>query len=95
MSKEKKGKWNPLLIYTVFLKLVSAVREFGVKKYGAPEDWRTTNRHEHVAAALRHIYEYQDGIKQDKESGLHPLAHASTNLMFILEAEDANNRGSE
>jgi Domain of unknown function (DUF5664) len=36
-------------------------------------------------SALRHIRDFLDGKDLDKESGLHTLYHATTNLAFLIE----------
>jgi len=62
--------------------------ETGAKKYG-PYNWRTSDKIEvmvYINALLRHIYEYLDGVDNDKESGLSPLAHIVANGCLLLDA---------
>lgn len=85
MSKNNTGKYQPRLIYTSLLKAISQVREYGIKKYGSSEDWRTTDSARHFDAAIRHIRAHLDGEAFDQESGLPHLSHAASNIMFELE----------
>lgn len=66
---------------------VGRVLTFGAKKY-APDNWRKFNQQqvrECIGSAMRHIEQYRQGNWLDPESGLPHLAHAATNLGFILE----------
>jgi hypothetical protein len=85
MSKFDKGKYKPSLIYTSLLKEISKVREYGIEKYGSPEDWTTTDPYRHFDAAIRHIRAYISGEQIDAESTLHHLSHAASNIMFEIE----------
>jgi hypothetical protein len=59
----------------------------GARKY-QPYNWRTKKvvASIYLAAALRHIYKYLDGIDYDEESGAHELGHARACLGIILDA---------
>jgi len=85
MSKKDEQKWEPTLLYPSFLEAVARVRQYGIKKYGKSEDWRTTESIRHFDAALRHIYAFMRGEEIDESSGLSHLAHAAANLMFEIE----------
>ncbi len=85
MSKNTEGKYKPSLTYTSTLEVISEIREYGIKKYGDAEDWRTTEPEDHFDAALRHIRAHIDGEVYDNNSGFFHLAHAMTNLMFEVE----------
>ncbi len=85
MSKFDKGKYKPSLIYTSLLKAISKVREYGIAKYGSGEDWLTTPKIKHIDAGIRHLRAFSDGESIDKESGLHHLYHAASNIMFEIE----------
>lgn len=66
---------------------VGRVLTFGAQKY-APDNWRKFNQQqvrECIGSAMRHIEQYRQGNWLDPESGLPHLAHAATNLGFILE----------
>lgn len=64
------------------------VMELGAKKYG-PYNWRekTVSARVYTAAALRHIFTWQDGEDIDPESGESHLAHARACLGIMLDAK--------
>ncbi len=66
---------------------VVQVLAFGRKKYCA-NGWRKygkDNLQKLMGAALRHIFAWQRGELDDKETGIDHLAHAACNLLFIQE----------
>lgn len=64
---------------------VAAVLGKGAEKY-EPNNWRKGyDWGKSYAAAQRHINRFWAGEETDPESGLHPLAHAIANLMFLIE----------
>ena len=72
------------LIPTSTTKALAQVLTYGAKKY-KPNNWQTVDDTDrYVAALFRHIEAWRDGEKLDKESGLHHLAHALTNVAFLL-----------
>lgn len=85
MSKKPENKYRPSLVYTSCLVAMAKVREYGIKKHGSSEDWRTTEPIQHFDAAIRHIRAHLDGEAFDEGSGEPHLAHAMTNLMFEIE----------
>lgn len=57
----------------------------GATKYEAWA-WRNGRPYSHhVAAMLRHIFEWLDGKDKDDDSGIHPLAHAASRAMILME----------
>lgn len=68
------------------LEAVASVLTFGAKKYAA-HSWQTVphGNERYLAAQLRHITAVQKGEQLDPESGMHHLAHAACNALFILE----------
>jgi len=85
------GKPRMDLIPGVALTQLGAVLEYGARKYDE-DNWK---RHEladgakrHYGALLRHLVAYKDGEALDPESGLHHLAHALANVVFVLWAEN-------
>ncbi len=83
--KKPEGKPKPHFFYTSALYATVKVREFGVKKHGSIDGWKTTTPVEHYDAAIRHIRATMDGETHDKESGELHLAHAICDLMFEIE----------
>jgi hypothetical protein len=83
--KANVGKPRMSLIPNQALTEVARVFTMGEAKYssnnwrkGMPWSWN-------IDAALRHIGKFNDGIDLDDESKLSHLAHAITDLMFVLE----------
>lgn len=44
----------------------------------------TANPVDYFDAAMRHISEYQCGVRTDHETQLHPLAHAAASLLIVI-----------
>lgn len=61
------------------------VLEFGAKKYEA-DNWQKVDnaKERYYNAAMRHIDKWWNGEKHDPETNIHHLAHASTNLFFLM-----------
>lgn len=67
---------------------IAAIREYGNKKYGDPENWRRVEPARYRDAAYRHFMKYLDdpgGV--DEESGLPHLWHLACNIAFLCEME--------
>ncbi len=88
MSKKEEGKPEPSLVYKSFIDGVARVRAYGVKKYGRPNDWRTTPSTRHFDAALRHLFAFMAGEELDEASNLSHLYHAAANIMFEIERRE-------
>lgn len=64
---------------------VAQVLEFGATKYGR-DNWRKGMEWSRILdAALRHMEKWNSGEDLDHETGLSHLAHAATNLAFLIE----------
>jgi hypothetical protein len=60
------------------------VLQFGAKKY-TPNNWqKCDDKKRYTNAMLRHVFAYLNGEKIDSDSGLHHLAHAATNCLFLV-----------
>lgn len=84
--KRDKGKNRLELIPTELIEEVGKVLTFGANKY-APNAWREAKPEDYsrfVGAAMRHLEAYRQGEYYDPESKLPHLAHAATNLGFLL-----------
>lgn len=83
--KKDSGKLRLDLVTPEFIEEVGEVLTFGASKYPA-NSWQkipdAVDRY--YAAAMRHILAWRKGEKNDSESGLSHLAHAATNMMFIM-----------
>lgn len=86
--KDDQGKPDPTLMPADAEFALWRVLDFGAKKY-APENWRLVEdaKRRYLAAGLRHQNDYRRGSRVDVESGIHPLAHAIIDLIFVLQLE--------
>lgn len=67
------------------VKAMAEVLTFGARKY-KPNNWKECQEPERYLAALyRHLELWRAGEVNDQDSGMHHLAHAMTNLAFVLE----------
>lgn len=72
------------------LRAIGEVMAYGKIKYDA-HNWRKGISHSRLLdAALRHLSSISDGDFIDEESGLRHLAHAATNLLFLLEMQETH-----
>jgi hypothetical protein len=64
---------------------IAKVMSFGAKKYTIgnwSKEGSTYNRY--YAACMRHMLQWQSGEDLDQETGLSHIAHAASNLLFLL-----------
>lgn len=67
------------------VKGMAEVLTFGARKY-KPNNWQQCEEPErYLAAMLRHIEAWRSGETTDPDSGMHHLAHAMTNMAFMLD----------
>ena len=66
---------------------VTAIREYGISKYHAPDNWKRVEPQRYRDAAYRHWLAYLSGEKVDEESGLPHLWHLACNIAFLIEME--------
>lgn len=84
-QKFDSGKPALSLIPGTSLRAIGEVMAYGRIKYDA-HNWRKGIEHSRLLdAALRHLSYVCDGEFTDSESGLNHLAHAATNLIFLLD----------
>lgn len=85
--KFDKGKLQYDLIPPNAVKHLAEVLTYGAKKY-KPENWRKQkDLSRYRNAVMRHYEAYRRGERLDPETGMPHLAHAMTNIMFLLELE--------
>ena len=66
------------------LQEIAIIFSIGSNKY-EENNWKKCNDlSRYISAAYRHIEQYRLGIDYDDETGKPHLAHAITNLMFLL-----------
>ncbi|CAB5220177.1 hypothetical protein UFOVP232_74 [uncultured Caudovirales phage] len=89
--KFDSGKLDYTLVPWDGMEEVIKVLEFGAKKY-ARDNWKHVENADirYLAAAFRHIVQYNNGEMTDKETGLSHLAHAGCCLLFLLSLEKQN-----
>lgn len=86
--KADGGKIRPTLVPGSLIRAVAAVREYGVQKYGDPENWRRVEPQRYRDALYRHLLAYIDDPQGvDEESGLPHLWHLACNAAFLIEME--------
>lgn len=88
-AKADNGKPKLSLVPRKIIFAIARVREYGNKKYGNPENWRTVEKERYRDAAFRHFLAYLDDPEGvDEESGLPHLSHLACNIAFLCEMED-------
>lgn len=91
-TKYDGDKGRPYDLLSVdFLDGITAVLDFGAKKY-EPWNWAKGIKYSRVFSALmRHLWDWWRGEELDKETGLNHLFHAACCLMFLAHYQ-ANRR---
>lgn len=93
--KADAGKLRLTLVPRQIIKDIAEVREYGVKKYSDPENWRRVELERYRDALFRHLIAYlddPDGV--DEESGIKHYKHIATNMAFICELEKVKDETS-
>lgn len=92
MAKYDGGKIRPSLVPPEIIEQIAKVREYGVKKYNDPENWRKVEPQRYWDAVLRHtLAAWDDWQATDPESGLLRIAHIACNLAFLMALYVENN----
>lgn len=87
-AKADAGKAQLTLVPREIIRNIAEVREYGNRKYGDPENWRTVSIQRYRDAAFRHWLAYlDDPVGVDAESGLPHLWHLACNIAFLCEME--------
>lgn len=71
---------------------IAKIREYGVKKYTDPDNWKRVSAERYREAAFRHFLRYlddPDGV--DQESGLPHLSHLACNIAFLCALRGSKN----
>lgn len=85
-AKADAGKPHPSYCPVALIGGVMAVREYGTKKYGDPNNWKQVEPERYWQALLRHTLAiWKDPYAVDPESGLLHLEHICCNAAFLLE----------
>lgn len=83
-----KDKFNKPPMHLTLWKSVRwliRVRLYGLKKYPNADNWKSVPTQDWWDACMRHLIAYNEGKIIDDESGLPHLAHALTNLCYLIE----------
>lgn len=91
MAKADSGKPKLSLVPGEIIRAIARVREFGIKKYKDPDNWKQVESERYRDAMYRHLLLYIEnpsGI--DEESGLPHLWHLACNVAFLCELEKIN-----
>ena len=87
-AKADLNKPKLSLVPTEIINCVARVREYGNKKYGDPENWKTVEKERYIDAMFRHLLSYvNDNNSKDEESGLPHLWHIACNVAFLCELD--------
>lgn len=90
-AKADDGKIRPTLVPPEIIWAIAAVREYGCRKYGDPENWRRVAPQRYRDAMYRHLLDYvADPKGRDEESGLPHLWHLLCNGAFLCAMEGMN-----
>ena len=86
-AKYDEGKPRPSLVPVEGIEAIMQVREYGMRKYGDAEDWRSIAPERWRNGLLRHVLHIWDSpLALDYESGLPALWHVITNAAFLCAA---------
>ncbi len=82
-NDDGKLKWHLLPMREV--EQIAKVITFGHTKYGS-NTWQKVpdGRDRCFSAMMRHISSWAQGAQLDSESGIHHLAHAACNCLFLM-----------
>lgn len=91
--KYDSGKPDWTLLDKSAIDEIAKVLDYGARKYPSKDNWKRVDnaKQRYLAAAYRHLAAYNDGEKNDAESGLSHLAHLGACVMFLLHFEVKNN----
>ena len=92
-AKADAGKTRLSLVPTQIIYDIARVREYGDKKYGSTDNWKTVEKQRYVDAMYRHFLCFvEDPLSVDEESGLPHLWHMECNAAFLSEMYKADFR---
>jgi len=94
--KADAGKIRPTLVPVELIEDVAVVRQYGVEKYGDPDNWKHVEIERYRDAAYRHWLAYlRDPNSIDEESGIANYKHLACNIAFIcyMERKRAEEKG--
>lgn len=94
-AKSDKGKPPIHLVPTEIIRDIAYIREYGVKKYTDPDNWKRVEKERYIDALMRHLLLYiEDPQGLDSESHLPHLWHAACNIAFLCELQKDDYRSA-
>ena len=85
-AKADKGKAQISKVPPQIVFDIAEVREYGNRKYGDPDNWKTVEPERYIDAAGRHYWAMvRDPYGKDEESGIEHYKHLACNLAFLCE----------
>ena len=86
--KADSGKMRISIVPLQIIDDIAEVREYGIKKYKDPENWKKVEKIRYIDAAYRHLIAYiKDNASTDEESGIEHLKHLACNVAFLCQIE--------
>lgn len=91
--KDDVGKLRLDLILPDWIEGIGKVLTHGANKY-KPSSWQNVEDgiNRHYSAAMRHIVAYRKGEYNDNETNQPHLYHAITNLLFVINHEEQDEK---
>ena len=94
--KADGGKPRVSLVPLQIIRDIARIREFGLKKYGSKESWKSVEPERYRDALFRHCLLYiEDPFGLDEESGLPHLWHLACNVAFLCELQKGQYKEKE
>lgn len=86
IAKADKGKLRLSFVPVQIIRDIALVREYGIKKYHNPDNWKKVELQRYIDAFYRHFLSFVEDIySKDEESGIEHYKHMACNMAFICE----------
>lgn len=85
-AKLDNGKMRISIVPLQIVSDIAEVREYGIKKYNDPDNWKRVDIERYANALFRHFRAFlHDPASVDDESGIEHYKHMACNMAFICE----------
>lgn len=85
-AKLDNGKMRISIVPLQIVSDIAEVREYGIKKYSDPDNWKRVEIERYANALFRHFQAFlRDPASVDDESGIEHYKHMACNMAFICE----------